>query len=207
RPPERNRQGPAARRAEVGIPGPRLLRRLAPGALAERGAREVHRPAPLQAGALAAVRAPLPCRDGEAAGGAARRAPRGPLAHRRLLGRLLLRGREPVPSLAAARAPARAGRRDQAAAAARHRSEAPVASSRAATARMRSARDTSRKIRRATKIPSSTAGTTKSAVHHTAGSSSRPVTRNAVTRSEMLVMVAKPMVARNCSLLRPRWER
>jgi len=90
---------------------------------------------------------------------------------------------------------------------ARQTSEPPEASSISDTARSSRSREILRNSRRAALMPSSAAGTTASAAHHTCGSSSSPVTRNAAARSEMLVSVAKPMVARNCSLVSPRCER
>ena len=56
-------------------------------------------------------------------------------------------------------------------------------------------------------MPSNAAGTAISAVSHTSLFSSKPVIKKAMTRTEMLVMIAKPIVARNCSLLSPRCER
>jgi len=90
---------------------------------------------------------------------------------------------------------------------ARQTSEPPEASSISDTARSRVSREIFRNSRRATLMPKSAAGTTASAARHTSGSSSSPVRRNAAARSEMLVSVAKPMVARNCSLVSPRCER
>jgi len=49
-------------------------------------------------------------------------------------------------------------------------------------------------------MPASAAGTAAAATIHTCGSSSKPVMRKAITRSEMLVEVVRPSVRGTASL-------
>src|SRR5262249_19569291 len=86
-------------------------------------------------------------------------------------------------------------------------SETPLATSISDTARISPSREMRRNRKPAAHRPARPAGTIAIAHSHTCGSSRKPVTKNAIVRTEMLVSVARPSVARYCSFVRPRFER